>query len=101
MFPYGKLNVDVVGKDASWIAQQAGFRVGPKTQVLIAPFAQAVPEEPFTHEKLSPVLGMNRVPSVATGIARSDERRGGKECVRTFRSRWSPVHDKKKTKKKT
>ncbi|HEY9564305.1 MAG TPA: aldehyde dehydrogenase family protein [Nocardioides sp.] len=69
MFPYGKLNVDVVGKDASWIAQQAGFRVGPKTQVLIAPFAQAVPEEPFTHEKLSPVLGMIRVPSVATGIA--------------------------------
>src|SRR3546814_5498257 len=36
---------------------------------LIAPFAQAVPEEPFTHEKLSPVLGMIRVPSVATGIA--------------------------------
>src|SRR3546814_17565633 len=68
MFPYGKLNVDVVGKDASWIAQQAGFRVGPKTQVLIAPFAQAVPEEPFTHEKLSPVLGMIRVPRVATGL---------------------------------
>src|SRR3546814_21099478 len=23
---------------------------------------------------------------------RSDERRGGKECVSTFRSRWSPYH---------
>src|SRR3546814_16197464 len=24
--------------------------------------------------------------------ARSEERRGGKECVRTCRSRWSPYH---------
>src|SRR3546814_13441262 len=27
---------------------------------------------------------------------RSDERRGGKECVRTCRSRWSPTHEKNK-----
>src|SRR3546814_16586080 len=27
---------------------------------------------------------------------RSAERRGGKECVGTCRSRWSQVHDKKK-----
>src|SRR3546814_11350262 len=26
------------------------------------------------------------------GISRSDERRVGKECVRTCRSRWSPYH---------
>ena len=69
MFPYGKLNVEVVGKDASWIAQQAGIRVGPKTQVLLAPFGVVVPEEPLTHEKLSPVLGVVRVPDAAAGIA--------------------------------
>src|SRR3546814_12746586 len=28
---------------------------------------------------------------------RSEERRGGKECVRTCRSRWWPYHSKKKT----
>src|SRR3546814_20250034 len=28
--------------------------------------------------------------------ARSEERRLGKECVRTCRSRWSPYHKKKK-----
>src|SRR3546814_21003115 len=28
--------------------------------------------------------------------ARSDERRVGKECVSTCRSRWSPYHSKKK-----
>src|SRR3546814_18515208 len=33
-----------------------------------------------------------------TGIItdRSEERRGGKECVSTCRSRWSPYHKKKK-----
>src|SRR3546814_11616026 len=29
---------------------------------------------------------------------RSEERRVGKECVSTCRSRWSPYHEKKKTK---
>src|SRR3546814_12006136 len=32
--------------------------------------------------------------------SRSEERRGGKECVITGRSRWSPEHKKKKTKKR-
>src|SRR3546814_13769508 len=32
-----------------------------------------------------------------TLIARSEERRVGKECVSTCRSRWSPYHEKKKT----
>src|SRR3546814_3390390 len=30
--------------------------------------------------------------SLNTDDARSEERRGGKECVSTFRSRWSPEH---------
>src|SRR3546814_16759044 len=30
------------------------------------------------------------------GECRSEERRVGKECVSTCRSRWSPYHDKKK-----
>src|SRR3546814_12402187 len=30
-------------------------------------------------------------------MTRSEERRVGKECVRTCRSRWSPYHYKKKT----
>src|SRR3546814_12576378 len=32
----------------------------------------------------------------AGGRARSEERRVGKECVSTCRSRWSPYHSKKK-----
>src|SRR3546814_17174170 len=34
-----------------------------------------------------------------TGSNRSDERRVGKECVSTCRSRWSPYHYKKKSAK--
>src|SRR3546814_11687592 len=34
-------------------------------------------------------------------IPRSEERRVGKECVSTCRSRWSPSHYKKNTKNKT
>src|SRR3546814_17101821 len=41
-----------------------------------APRAVALPEEQ----------------SVGTDFPRSAERRVGKECVSTFRSRWSPVH---------
>src|SRR3546814_19581755 len=31
-------------------------------------------------------------PGVARACGRSEERRGGKECVSTCRSRWSPYH---------
>src|SRR3546814_17545588 len=34
--------------------------------------------------------------TAGSGLARSEERRVGKECVSTCRSRWSPVHSKKK-----
>src|SRR3546814_20499709 len=34
-------------------------------------------------------------------VVRSEERRVGKECVSTCRSRWSPYHSKKKTKQIT
>src|SRR3546814_15504523 len=44
-------------------------------------------------ESASPVLGED-------GENRSEERRVGKECVRTCSSRWSPVRSKKKTQQK-
>src|SRR3546814_7898324 len=34
----------------------------------------------------------------AYNVARSEERRVGKECVSKGRSRWSPYHEKKKVK---
>src|SRR3546814_14505186 len=37
---------------------------------------------------------------IKNDLGRSEERRVGKECVSTCRSRWSPYHSKKKNKMK-
>lgn len=68
LFAGGHLNTEAVGKSASWIAERAGLRVRPRTQLLVAPFDLVVPEEVLAHEKLCPVLGMVRVPTAARGI---------------------------------
>src|SRR3546814_13124605 len=38
------------------------------------------------------IASMRRYASTSEAIARSEERRVGKECVSTCRSRWSPDH---------
>src|SRR3546814_12621151 len=57
------------------------------------------PVEQYLHR---PQLGMNDIETwspgarvVTPGPTRSEERRVGKECVSTCRSRWSPYHQKK------
>jgi len=64
----GKFNLAALGKDAAWIAKEAGLRVPARTKILLAPFELAVPEEPFAREKLCPVLGYIRVPHAKRGI---------------------------------
>src|SRR3546814_14958075 len=43
----------------------------------------------------TPVRSWKYIPLSASSCARSEERRVGKECVSTCRSRWSPYHYKK------
>src|SRR3546814_15210117 len=45
--------------------------------------------------------GQCRHGAMRSGSVSSEERRVGKECVRTCRSRWSPYHEKKKKKTQT
>jgi acetaldehyde dehydrogenase/alcohol dehydrogenase len=80
LFPGGHFDTRFVGKDATWIAGQAGIRVPGTTRVLLAPVRLAVPEEPLAHEKLCPVLGVLQVTGVRHGIdaARAVLRLGGK-----------------------
>src|ERR1700746_3579682 len=66
--PGGRFDIRFAGKDASWIAAEAGLRVPNRTRVLLAPFDLVVPEEPLAHEKLCPVLGLVRVPTALRGI---------------------------------
>src|SRR3546814_4133287 len=47
--------------------------------------------KPPTHA-LRPVIPSNACTLRITAAARSEERRVGKECVSTCRSRWSPYH---------
>ncbi|MCW2857858.1 MAG: aldehyde dehydrogenase [Marmoricola sp.] len=68
MFDGGNLNPEVIGRDATWIAQLAGVSVPRSTRVLVVPFAHVVDEELMTHEKLSPVLGLVEVDSVAAAF---------------------------------
>lgn len=51
-------NVEALGRDAAWIAEQAGFKVPARTKILVAPITHIGPEEPLSKEKLCPVLGL-------------------------------------------
>lgn len=55
------VNSAVVGKPASWIAEQAGVKVPDKTKILIAFLPDVGPEYPLSREKLSPVLAYFKV----------------------------------------
>src|SRR3546814_19985036 len=53
--------------------------------------AQRAADQPLAFLRPARLLALGR-------LARSEERRVGKECVSTCRSRWSPYHSKKKHK---
>lgn len=63
-----KLNSDIVGRSASWIAEQAGFTVPAGTNILAAEVSEVGPNEPLTREKLSPVLAVLKAESTEQGI---------------------------------
>lgn len=50
-------NVEALGRDAAWIAQQAGFKVDKKTKILVTPIKLIGVDEVLSREKLCPVLG--------------------------------------------
>jgi len=56
----GRVNAEIVGQSAARIAEMAGVKVPPETKVLIGEIKKIAAEEPFAHEKLSPVLAMLR-----------------------------------------
>ena len=79
LYPEGRINTDLAGKDAATLADAAGIRVPSGTRALVAPFPLVVPEEPLALEKLFPLLGLVRVPDAVRGIeaARALLRIGG------------------------
>ncbi|ARB74680.1 bifunctional acetaldehyde-CoA/alcohol dehydrogenase [Pasteurella multocida] len=67
-----KLNAAVVGKPATWVAEQAGFKVPEKTNILVAACQEVGENEPLTREKLSPVLVILKSTSTEHGFALSE-----------------------------
>lgn len=67
-----KLNAAVVGKPAAWIAEQAGFSVPAKTNILLAECTFVGEGEPLTREKLSPVLALLKSNSTEHGLELSE-----------------------------
>ena len=64
-----KLNPNIVGKYATWIAEQAGFEVPANTVILAVECSKVGVEEPLTREKLSPVLAILKSKSTDEGFA--------------------------------
>ena len=54
----GTINPKVVGKTALYLSQMAGFCVPASTKVLIAEQTTVSPKNPYSREKLCPVLGL-------------------------------------------
>lgn len=54
--PSGALNPEIVGKSAEHLAKLAGFSVPQGTKILVAREEEAGPAQPYSMEKLCPVL---------------------------------------------
>ena len=67
-----KLNANVVGKPATWIAEQAGFSVPANTNILAAECKEVGEKEPLTREKLSPGLAILKSHSTQEGLDLSE-----------------------------
>lgn len=65
----GSINGNIVGQSAFKIAQMAGLSIPSDAKVLIGEVESVELEEPFSHEKLSPVLAMYRVESFGQAVA--------------------------------
>ncbi len=68
-----KLNPNIVGKSAKWIADEAGFKVPDNTVIICVECYSVGALEPLTREKLSPVLAVLKAHSTEEGIELSKQ----------------------------
>ncbi len=72
MFEGGKLNAKIVGRSAREIAGLCGIQVRGECKVLIAEASSAGEDEPFSKEKLSPVLAMYKAKNFEDALEKAD-----------------------------
>jgi len=69
----GSVNAKIVGQSAYDIAKLAGIDVPAYTKILIGEVTSTALDEPFAHEKLSPVLAMYRAVDFADAVDMADQ----------------------------
>ncbi len=67
----GALNPNIVGKSAGQIGEMAGIKVPEGTKVLIGEVESVELEEPFSYEKLSPVLALYKVKNFSEALKKA------------------------------
>ena len=69
----GALNAKIVGQSAFTIASMAGLQIPKTSKILIGEVTSTDIEEPFAHEKLSPVLAMYRAKSFEDAVKKAEQ----------------------------
>lgn len=64
----GSINPNIVGQSACKIAEMAGIKVPESTKVLIGEVESVEADEPFAHEKLSPILALYKAKNFAESL---------------------------------
>ncbi len=70
---FARLNNNVVGKPATWIAKEAGIDVPENTVIIAAECGSVGVKEPLTREKLSPVLAILKAKNVDDGMLKAEQ----------------------------
>ncbi|WP_375329633.1 bifunctional acetaldehyde-CoA/alcohol dehydrogenase [Microcystis sp. BLCC-F210] len=69
----GHINPDIVGQPVEKLATMAGISVPEDTRLLIAEVENIGLEEPFSYEKLSPILAMYRAKDFGDGVKKAEK----------------------------
>ena len=69
----GRLNAEIVGQPVTRLAELAGISVPENTRVLIGEVSDIGADEPFAHEKLSPVLAMYRAADFEEAVSKAKQ----------------------------
>jgi len=87
----GHINPDIVGQPVEKLATMAGISVPEDTRLLIGEVENIGLEEPFSYEKLSPILAMYRAKDFEDGVKKAEKlvlrsRSYGRALYRTLQS---------------
>lgn len=69
----GRLNAEIVGQPVEKLAELAGFTLPEQTRVIIGEVEKIGTDEPFSFEKLSPVLAMYRAKNFEDAVDKAGQ----------------------------